>query len=175
MREYGGPLVVQELAEESLRDYGLLGDNAPLTLQIALMGFHFRSGAVALWLGSLAGSDSISARADLRACSDVVRSYPAAASSIQGGIFRPSGVSRLRHLVAGMTEELAEKIDEDPDRSVPTPIPCSESAGSSAPEAKPEEPRSIEERLRELQRLHDDRLISDDEYLRKREELLREL
>jgi hypothetical protein len=175
MDEFGGLSLVRDLAERSLRSRALLGPAGAMTLRMSITGFRFRSEGVSIWLGVFAGSDTVAASAQLLDCSDVARAYKSSASSIQGGLIQPSSTSRFRHLIVGMTDDLAGKIASDRPELLAGDVECPTKAPTSGDAAIPHDQGSAEQRLRQLERLRDENLISEEEYLHKRDEILHDL
>ena len=77
-----------------------------LSVDVVLDGFRLRSNAASLWLGSMAGADSVAASVSVRRGDDVLKSFRTDTSSIMGGIAYTGRTVRLNRLVV----ELAKRI-----------------------------------------------------------------
>jgi hypothetical protein len=194
---YGGEIVLREQFQRRLDASQLMSQDAPYELRLRLTALRFRSGAASFWLGMMAGSDSIAVSGDLTRCGRVVREFPASASSVQGGLLRPSSTSRLAHLAAALATRWTEQALRERKALAATTGPCAsgEEAHEITREAIPgpvkelDQPaaaertppedsvrdRSIEDRLRALDRLYRDGVLSEEEYRTKKGALLREL
>jgi hypothetical protein len=164
---YGGREVFESRLVEDLTAAGFLSPEADLELQVDIVGFRFRTGATSIWVGSMAGADSITVKANVRDGDASLGSFTSSASSIKGGLLMPSSNARMRNLAYALSERVVRQFAK---------MPLSKRERSRGVEhSSDSESDGIEYRLRRLQALYEDELIGEADYEAKRREILGDL
>ena len=101
---------MRESIVKRLRNLGLIEPSSPATLHVDVVGFRLRSTSTSLWVGSMAGGDSLSVEATVRIDDVPLKKFVASASSVRGGMFFPGSSGRFSNLANRVAKELANDL-----------------------------------------------------------------
>ncbi len=104
-----GSTILKKQIEDALSTAGRL-DPGGAVLDVKVTGFRLRSTAASVWLGSMAGNDSVEILVTARQGEDAVKSFPLHRSSIMGGLVMPAADVRLRRICAALAEDIVRLL-----------------------------------------------------------------
>jgi hypothetical protein len=92
----------------ALAQRGGMDDDGELQMRITIDRFRLRSNQASIWLGSMAGADSIGVAVSIRRGDEAVKTFTTNTSSIQGGLAMPGRTVRLTRLISELARRVAD-------------------------------------------------------------------
>jgi hypothetical protein len=106
----GGQHWIEQAITDALSAAGRLDPNSDVELAVKVVGFRLRSTAATVWVGSMAGNDSVDLEVEARRGDQVVKSFRLQRSSIQGGLIMPAAGTRLRRICAALADDILRRL-----------------------------------------------------------------
>lgn len=110
LTRYEVPEQVRSEVTTKLRAAGRQSDAAAASLDIKITRFRLRGGAMAFWLGAMAGSDFITVEATVNDGGAPVKTYQTSTSTILGGIAFVSPTKRKNRLANTLSTRIVDGL-----------------------------------------------------------------
>lgn len=101
---------IQKAITDALSAAGRLDPDSDVVLEVNVIGFRLRSTAANVWVGTMAGSDSVDLEVTAREGDDDLKSFTVHRSSIKGGLMMPAAGTRLRKICAVLAADIVRVL-----------------------------------------------------------------